>query len=193
MTPDVRHCSQTYEQCCVSCERLTALICFLIRCSAGSSTSGCHSSSTTGAGACWPRRRAWWAWTSSGTSHMWQVSAIHSCRPVDKAPPKYRPSVWVIKTQIDVADGANLGEAPRKTALIQLCFATRLARPPVAVLAPLVNGDAQHSRAHTGGRRQQQPAACTGPRHTCLLLHVAHTGITPTLANLLASPQVLSA
>jgi len=48
---------------------LTALVCSSLRCSAGSSTSGCHSSSTTGAGACWPRRHAWWAWTSSGTSH----------------------------------------------------------------------------------------------------------------------------
>ena len=83
------------------------------------------------------------------------------------------------------------GEAPRKTALIQLCFASRLARSPAAVPAPHVSSGPHHSIAGAGGGAQQQPAACAGPRHTCLLLHVAHTGITPTLAKLLASPQVL--
>lgn len=84
------------------------------------------------------------------------------------------------------------GDAPRKTALIQLCFQTHLTRRSAGV-PPTVDGGAENSMGRANGRVAQDQPACAGPRHTCLLLHVAHTGITPTLAELLASPQVLSA
>ena len=84
------------------------------------------------------------------------------------------------------------GEAPRKTALIQLCFLTKVTRPSAAASAPTVSGHALDSLTGANNGAQQHPV-CAVSRHTCLLLHVAHTGITPMLARVLASPQVPSA
>ena len=76
----------------------------------------------------------------------------------------------------------SAGEAPRKTALLQLCFRTQVVRSS--------GGDGAASSSGFCGRNQQ-PASMAASRHTCLLLHIAHTGITPALAELLSSCQVL--
>ena len=76
------------------------------------------------------------------------------------------------------------GTTPRKTALLQLCFRTQLTR------AAASDDAAPYAASSACAVVGQQAANAVAPRHTCLLLHIAHTGITPALTKLLGSEQV---
>ena len=90
--------------------------------------------------------------------------------------------MWLGARDLDAdCDSHSVGKAPRRTALIQLCY-----REPGDAREPPFLGPVP------GREHEQLPNSflepgigSPSPPYTCLLLHVAHTGISLGLAALL--------
>ena len=76
------------------------------------------------------------------------------------------------------------GVPPRPVALIQVCWT-----PPTPGAAAQAGLEARQQHQQQRQQRQQhQQQRQRQQQHTCLLLHVAHSGLTPHLRQLLQSP-----